>query len=61
MHPYALNEMHIAYIDLFIYLTVIIMCASPSSVRDIMLEAHNLKFTNGEYIFFNIDLFGRWV
>ncbi|ESP00406.1 hypothetical protein LOTGIDRAFT_140809 [Lottia gigantea] len=36
---------------------VIILCASPSSIREIMIKAHELNFDNGEYVFFNIDLF----
>ncbi|KAI8785697.1 atrial natriuretic peptide receptor 3 isoform X2, partial [Biomphalaria glabrata] len=35
----------------------IVLCASPDSVRDIMIKAHDLNFDNGEYVFFNIDLF----
>jgi len=41
--------------------SVIILCASPNSVREIMLTARELKFDNGEYVFFNIDLFSRLV
>ena len=37
------------------------MCAGRESIRQIMLKAHDLGFTNGEYVFFNIDLFGRYV
>ncbi|GFR98936.1 guanylate cyclase [Elysia marginata] len=33
------------------------MCASPDTVREIMIQAHHLNFDNGEYVFFNIDLF----
>ncbi|XP_055883419.1 atrial natriuretic peptide receptor 1-like isoform X4 [Biomphalaria glabrata] len=36
---------------------VIVLCASPYSVREIMIKAHELNFDNGEYVFFNIDLF----
>ncbi|GFO01839.1 guanylate cyclase [Plakobranchus ocellatus] len=36
---------------------VIVLCASPDSVREIMIKAHELNFDNGEYVFFNIDLF----
>ncbi|KAI8771798.1 receptor-type guanylate cyclase gcy-28, partial [Biomphalaria glabrata] len=35
----------------------IVLCASPYSVREIMIKAHELNFDNGEYVFFNIDLF----
>ncbi|XP_005102141.2 atrial natriuretic peptide receptor 3, partial [Aplysia californica] len=36
---------------------IVVLCASPHSVRDIMIKAHELNFDNGEYVFFNIDLF----
>lgn len=36
---------------------VIVMCAEADTVRDIMLAAHRRRMTNGNYIFFNIDLF----
>ncbi|RUS77778.1 hypothetical protein EGW08_014463, partial [Elysia chlorotica] len=36
---------------------IIVLCASQDSVREIMIKAHELKFDNGEYVFFNIDLF----
>lgn len=45
------------YIDEFV--TVVVLCASPDSVREIMIKAHELNFDNGEYVFFNIDLFTR--
>ncbi|KER20046.1 hypothetical protein T265_11311 [Opisthorchis viverrini] len=35
-----------------------ILCADPTSVRYIMLKAHELGFTNGEYVFISVDLFG---
>ncbi|KAK3708699.1 hypothetical protein RRG08_010850 [Elysia crispata] len=38
---------------------VIVLCASQDSVREIMIKAHELNFDNGEYVFFNIDLFSR--
>ncbi|XP_053387550.1 atrial natriuretic peptide receptor 1-like isoform X3 [Mercenaria mercenaria] len=37
--------------------TVVVLCASADSVREIMIKAHELNFDNGEYVFFNIDLF----
>ncbi|XP_048251029.1 atrial natriuretic peptide receptor 1-like isoform X2 [Haliotis rufescens] len=37
--------------------SIVVLCASPDSVRDIMIHAHDLNFDNGEYVFFNIDLF----
>ncbi|XP_015220857.1 atrial natriuretic peptide receptor 3 isoform X2 [Lepisosteus oculatus] len=36
---------------------VVIMCAGSDVIREIMLAAHRRKMTNGNYIFFNIDLF----
>ncbi|ELT96795.1 hypothetical protein CAPTEDRAFT_124162 [Capitella teleta] len=36
---------------------IVVLCASPDSVREIMIKAAELHFDNGEYVFFNIDLF----
>ncbi|XP_048358668.1 atrial natriuretic peptide receptor 3 isoform X2 [Sphaerodactylus townsendi] len=36
---------------------VVIMCASSDSIRNIMLAAHRQGMTNGDYAFFNIELF----
>ncbi|NXY88484.1 ANPRC protein, partial [Alcedo cyanopectus] len=36
---------------------VIIMCASGDTIRNIMLSAHRQGMTNGDYAFFNIELF----
>uniref|UniRef100_A0A2C9KEF9 Receptor ligand binding region domain-containing protein n=1 Tax=Biomphalaria glabrata TaxID=6526 RepID=A0A2C9KEF9_BIOGL len=36
---------------------IVVLCASPNTVREIMIKAHELNFDNGEYVFFNIDLF----
>ncbi|XP_053387554.1 atrial natriuretic peptide receptor 1-like isoform X6 [Mercenaria mercenaria] len=44
------SEVGIAY-------SVVVLCASADSVREIMIKAHELNFDNGEYVFFNIDLF----
>lgn len=43
----------------FVNVSVVVLCASPDSVREIMIKAHELNFDNGEYVFFNIDLFSR--
>ena len=55
---------HVFVITCQDYLTflcaVIVLCASPDSVRDIMIQAHDLNFDNGEYVFLNIDLFNRY-
>lgn len=35
------------------------MCANPKSIREIMIAANELKMIdNGEYVFFNIEIFG---
>lgn len=37
---------------------VVVMCASPDAIRDIMLAAEELgMITSGEYVFFSIELF----
>uniref|UniRef100_A0ACB8EPI5 Nitrogen permease regulator 3 n=1 Tax=Sphaerodactylus townsendi TaxID=933632 RepID=A0ACB8EPI5_9SAUR len=36
---------------------IVIMCASSDSIRNIMLAAHRQGMTNGDYAFFNIELF----
>nr|XP_056704600.1 atrial natriuretic peptide receptor 3 isoform X2 [Euleptes europaea] len=36
---------------------VVIMCASSDAIRNIMLAAHRQGMTNGDYAFFNIELF----
>lgn len=45
----------------FSLFSVVVLCASPDSVREIMIKAAELHFDNGEYVFFNIDLFSRSV
>lgn len=35
---------------------IVILCADPDAVRQLMLIAYDLGFVNGEYVFFNIDL-----
>uniref|UniRef100_A0A336LM52 Guanylate cyclase n=1 Tax=Culicoides sonorensis TaxID=179676 RepID=A0A336LM52_CULSO len=38
--------------------SIIIMCANPSTIREIMLAADELNMVNsGDYVFFNIELF----
>uniref|UniRef100_A0A2M4D186 Putative atrial natriuretic peptide receptor 2 n=1 Tax=Anopheles darlingi TaxID=43151 RepID=A0A2M4D186_ANODA len=38
---------------------IVIMCASPATIREIMLAAAELNMVNsGEYVFFNIEIFG---
>uniref|UniRef100_A0A1I8HYF3 Guanylate cyclase n=1 Tax=Macrostomum lignano TaxID=282301 RepID=A0A1I8HYF3_9PLAT len=36
---------------------LVVLCADPDTVREIMIKAQELGFINGEYVFFNIDLF----
>lgn len=38
------------------------MCASPGTIREIMLAADDLNMIDsGEYVFFNIELYTGWV
>lgn len=39
------------------FFPVVIMCASGDTIRNIMLAAHRQGMTNGDYAFFNIELF----
>ena len=60
--PFLYNAIrsHNKYIDNFIFFTisVIILCANPQTIREIMLAADDLNMVDsGEYVFFNIDLF----
>lgn len=48
-------ELLLIYISHF--LPVVIMCASGDTIRNIMLAAHRQGMTNGDYAFFNIELF----
>jgi len=44
------------------FLTVVVVCANRSTVREILLAAEELNMVaSGEYVFFNIELFSRWV
>lgn len=39
-------------------ISVVMMCASPGTIREIMLAADDLNMIDsGEYVFFNIDLY----
>lgn len=39
---------------------VVILCAEPDTVRNLMLQAQRSNFLkDNEYVFINIDLFGR--
>lgn len=40
---------------------VVILCADPDAVRQLMLIAYELGFINGQYVFINIDLLSRSV
>jgi atrial natriuretic peptide receptor A len=39
--------------------SVVILCNSPDSIRNFMIQAAELNFINGDYVFINIDLFSR--
>ncbi|XP_014371532.2 atrial natriuretic peptide receptor 1 isoform X2 [Papilio machaon] len=40
--------------------TIVVVCANPSTVREIMLAADELNMvSSGEYVFFNIELFSN--
>ena len=40
---------------------MVILCASPIKVREILLAAEGLGLMDrGEYVFFNVELFARW-
>ena len=42
----------------FIPFSVVILCAAPKKVREILLAAHGLgMMEKGEYVFFNVELF----
>jgi hypothetical protein len=44
---------------MFSIVAVILLCADEDSVRQIMLKAAELGYTNGEYAFLNLDLDSR--
>lgn len=47
-------------IQLYFITTVIVLCAAPRKVREIMLAAEELGMvSSGEYVFFNIELLNR--
>ena len=47
--------------DIFFPFAVVILCASPIKVREILLAAEGLGLMDrGEYVFFNVELFARW-
>jgi hypothetical protein len=40
--------------------TVVVLCAAPKKIKEIMLAAEELNMVaSGEYVFFNIELFNR--
>lgn len=44
----------------FFFITVVILCASPPKVREIILAADELGMVDqGDYVFFNVELFTR--
>ena len=43
----------------FYFLSVIVMCANPQTIREIMIAAEELNMIDsGEYVFINIEIFG---
>lgn len=40
---------------------VIVLCAAPRKIKEIMLAAEELQMTSGEYVFFNIELLNRFL
>uniref|UniRef100_A0A1I8IW40 ANF_receptor domain-containing protein n=1 Tax=Macrostomum lignano TaxID=282301 RepID=A0A1I8IW40_9PLAT len=58
--PYAPNNTHF-HREVFRVMRdevrIVVLCADPDTVRDIMIKAYEHGFINGEYVFFNIDLF----
>lgn len=42
------------------FVLVVVLCANPNTVRNIMLAADELNMvSSGEYVFFNIELFSK--
>lgn len=66
INTYIYNVYHLVLtISLFFFFVyfifaVVIMCADPQSIRQIMLTAEELNMIDsGEYVFINIELFSR--
>ncbi|KFO90922.1 Atrial natriuretic peptide receptor 3, partial [Buceros rhinoceros silvestris] len=61
VHSFDENSRHLDLDDIVRTLQaserVVIMCASGDTIRNIMLAAHRQGMTNGDYAFFNIELF----
>ncbi|NWR76218.1 ANPRC protein, partial [Centropus unirufus] len=61
VHSFDENSRHLDLDDVVHALQtgerVVIMCASGDTIRNIMLAAHRQGMTNGDYAFFNIELF----
>ncbi|KAL4216489.1 Nitrogen permease regulator 2 [Mactra antiquata] len=57
LYPRKATAEHILKHEVGSNFSVVVLCASADSVREIMIKAHELNFDNGEYVFFNIDLF----
>ena len=48
------------FLTSLLYVSVVILCASPSKVREILLAAEGLKMMEkGDYVFFNVELFTK--
>lgn len=58
--PFLLALVNISRTYTLSIFSVIIMCANPSTIREIMLAADELNMVDsGEYVFFNIEIFSR--
>ena len=41
----------------FLFPVVIILSVAGNRIRDFMLTAHSMGFTNGDYVFMDVELF----
>ncbi|ESN97917.1 hypothetical protein HELRODRAFT_114062 [Helobdella robusta] len=55
------NYSHILAREIGLEHSIIILCASPETVREIMIKAAEMHFNNGEYVFLNVDLFTNYL
>ena len=58
------SKYHLSYfndvINIICFVSVVILCASPPKVREVLLAAESLGLMDrGEYVFFNVELFAR--
>ncbi|TKS78058.1 Atrial natriuretic peptide receptor 3 [Collichthys lucidus] len=55
LHPHTETETYIT--SCVLSRAVVIMCMEADKIREIMLAAHRRRLTNGNYMFFNVELF----